>query len=1230
MTMRTNNFKAILRAALRVVCILPFAAAAAFGQQQVNLTAGPATATLPDGSVVPMWGYSCGTGVSGSTATCVALNPASAAVGGWSPVVITIPTTATGGLAINLTNGLPSPVPTSLVIVGQLGGGLGTVTASCNGTATSGATCTPSPDHSNAQSVTWPIADPLTKGAPPAQGPRVQSFSTEVAAGGTTPLTWTALRPGTYLIESGTHPSIQGPMGLYAILVVTTAPVGATAGTAYPAVGTVPAVTYGAEIPLLLSEIDSVQNNAVAKAVTLTGFSETTVWSGLPGGCGNPATANSGNCYPPAVNYTPLYYLFNGVAFDKTHAATSLFAASPTSGVAGNVLVRLVNAGLRMHVPSIVGTLTTPVVAGTAVPGFSLIAEDGNPLPGTPRVQSEVFMAAGKTYDVMINAPAATVTTALPVFDRQLSLSGNAIARDSGMLAYIGINSSGVASLPAATATANADIYNSVIAGHTLIVSDPAKGVIANDFNVFGVKVSGTAPAGLTLNTDGTFTYTAGTPTTFTYCGNGTTAGAACTSVQLNAAPLEANSGITMGNITYNSNVATSLSIMSPGVLSVDSDALGYPLTVNAASVAGAGLTTLSVDANGGFHATAPGPGTYTFTYRAQNSQGTISSGTATVTLVFPTATGLRVTVLDGKDKTTVIPDYRWIIEEDRTFYVNPNCTTNTTTPPAGCPTGIVPTFGTNFHTSYMPLVATGCVGPTGAVACETGQTVFDPATGTHLPTVCDVGDGVCRTTASQQTAVNPSQVHLDPTKHYYISVLPGDAANPFESGNTIGGHGMGGAPIACVPVAPAVTCTASGTFPDVTVLVEQTPFPPSKLSVYVFEDDFPLNGEQEGGGGIDVLSPSEAGLGHFNLILFDDAGGTGDATGQMTYDMFNMPLGNSLAGTIDPATGFDACPISTQATNDPTQNITGTIVTCPKYESDGKTLTPLAGQAVIANLMPGRYGVVAFPGADRIANGEEWLQTNTLDGQKAHDSFLRVSEPSYFQEYGPAGFHVTIGFANPDIINSRKAAVCNGTDPNAPNPGTVLPCGNTLTGLVTTERMNRTPDERLYSSGDNSSFAFTQCYVTVGDPDAEDFAFAKCDSTGHFTISGLPDGDWRITVFDQWNDMLVDGLSTPVRLAGGAAVNMGDIATNQWQANVYTKSFIDTNGNGIQDGTEPGLTLVPTNIRFRDGSYSNFNNTDLQGNAGFNEIFPLFSWYVVESDTARFKNTGTNEVEAA
>ena len=97
-----------------------------------------------------------------------------------------------------------------------------------------------------------------------------------------------------------------------------------------------------------------------------------------------------------------------------------------------------------------------------AAGGFALIAEDGNLLPGTPRVQNEVFMAAGKTYDVMIDAPAAG-GTALPIFDREGSLSANAISRDAGMLAYISVNGNGVPAAAtgagAAPLAANADTY---------------------------------------------------------------------------------------------------------------------------------------------------------------------------------------------------------------------------------------------------------------------------------------------------------------------------------------------------------------------------------------------------------------------------------------------------------------------------------------------------------------------------------------------------------------------------------------------------------------------------------------------------------------------------------------------------------------------------------------------------------------------------------------------------
>src|SRR6266436_323500 len=136
--MRSNNYKpALIKSGFAAVLVLAGGASLA---QSVSLTAGSSTVTLPDGSVVPMWGYTCNVAAV-APATCAALNPTTT---GWSPVVITVPS-GTATFTINLTNSLPAPVPTSLVIVGQLGGGLGTA-----------ASATPSPAQSNAQPVTWP------------------------------------------------------------------------------------------------------------------------------------------------------------------------------------------------------------------------------------------------------------------------------------------------------------------------------------------------------------------------------------------------------------------------------------------------------------------------------------------------------------------------------------------------------------------------------------------------------------------------------------------------------------------------------------------------------------------------------------------------------------------------------------------------------------------------------------------------------------------------------------------------------------------------------------------------------------------------------------------------------------------------------------------------------------------------------------------------------------------
>ena len=396
-------------------------------------------------------------------------------------------------------------------------------------------------------------------------------MGTEVTAGTTTSLTWPLLKPGTYLLESGTHPSIQVPMGLIGVLVVTTAPSGTTPGTAYPGVGTaghhrIPAVKYNAELPLEFSEIDPVQNAAVNTAVNTAGFSETKVWSGLPTdpqgnpGCGNPQSTTYNTCYPPAVNYTPFYFLINGVAFNKTSTASPILAVPGhtrhvrDAGITGKVLVRLVNAGVA-YARALNRRIANDGLFGRRGGryGCRIHVDRRRRQPctgragcrryhrsrGSPRADRRLYGGRQglRRDDQCARQPHAT---ALPIFARDLGLSGDSSTRDAGMIAYIGVNG---AALPVAqgtgvfaAATANADTYDSLVAGQPFSVTDPSKGVIANDVNVYGVTLlAGPASGTLTCNArpqnpvpgicrNGTFTYTpTGTATsdTFTYCANG-------------------------------------------------------------------------------------------------------------------------------------------------------------------------------------------------------------------------------------------------------------------------------------------------------------------------------------------------------------------------------------------------------------------------------------------------------------------------------------------------------------------------------------------------------------------------------------------------------------------------------------------------------------------------------------------------------------------------------------
>ena len=1218
-------------------CGLLLASGAALAVSAVTLTAAPTSANLPDGQSVPMWGYACGAALDGGAVTarvsCTAMNalPQSGTV--WQPPLIRVP--AGTPLTITLTNNLP--VPTSIVIDGQVGGGLGNTPSHMQ-----------SPAHP-VQGTTWPgtlgttnPGDPVF--TPPVQGARVRSFATEVAAGTTnTALTWSNLRPGTYLIHTGTEPSIQHGMGLYGVLVVTEATANSAYGTA-----------YDTDVPLLFSEIDPVQNNAVATAVAATGFDERSTWAG-PGMCKDPATGTPSitiACYPPAVNYSPRYYLINGTSFDRSNLTASTLAV-PASGASGNVLLRIVNAGQRMHAPAVVGA------------NMMLLAEDSNPVPGGTRVQSSIPMPPGKTFDAVIKPTQSTSGTydaaTLPVFDRQLSLSTDN-QRDGGMQAYIALAGGAAAGTTGSAASAVTlsalDPTFYCVAGTTLSVTEASRGVLAGSVGASGVS----APTGYTgsllatnliLNSDGTFSYTqtAGAPScggAFSYMVNGTqahtatisecdAASATATGCNLAAAPV-ANAA------SYTSKVASRFTSPPPGLIASVTNTAGLTLKVNAPSIQGSNNQpvaatlnpdgsytvnggTVMINADGSFVATpVSGSTTVSFGYSVTNAQNR-KSNTALATVTFLTGSGLQIAVKDAPTGKAVT-DYRWIIEEDKTFWIDPKCQVNSTDPairPSTCPPLPVESLGYNFHSANMPVVATGCVG---TVSCEAGQMVQGTAA------VCDVGNGACRP-GTQKTPVSPADVHLDPNKRYFVSILPGDAINPTISGfggtvkdcgaydptnsnwvlydpgtGSAGncGHEMGG-----VQLPPGATAAS--------VNLQPIPLPTAKISVFVFQDDNPLNGENDAGGGVDVLAPNEAGLSGFEIKLFDQAGQLGDNTGQITNDEFNHPESNSLAGYIDPVSGLDACPITKRS-----DALVGMIPTCPKYESDGKTPSPLAGQVVVANLYPGLYEIQAYPDANRIARGEQWLQTNTLDGGKPHEAFIKPNEPGYFQEFGPGGYHVAIGFANPKIINARKAGYCASTL----NTG---PCTNTLSVEVTNNHMSRTPDQRTYDSESYDNYSFTQCWVSVGPADSEDFAIQPCvmttDSNGKThavaTFTGMPSGTFKMSVFDQWNDIMLDGLVGTVEVGTGTTNKVFPVT--QWRTNLYTRTFIDTDGSGVSSDTKPGLALVNTNIRYRDGSIAFFNNTDLNGFAGWNEVFPFMNWLVVETSQTRFKPTWSHVV---
>jgi len=163
-------------------------------------------------------------------------------------------------------------------------------------------------------------------------------------------------------------------------------------------------------------------------------------------------------------------------------------------------------------------------------------------------------------------------------------------------------------------------------------------GLLANDSDADGntltaVLVAGPAHGTLTLNANGSFTYTPNAnfngDDTFTYRANDGTANSNIATVAITVCPI--NDAPVASNDNYVTNQNTPLTVTVPGVLANDTDVEGSALTAILNS--GPSHGTLTLNANGSFTYTATTgyTGSDSFTYRA--SDGTTTSAIAMVTI---------------------------------------------------------------------------------------------------------------------------------------------------------------------------------------------------------------------------------------------------------------------------------------------------------------------------------------------------------------------------------------------------------------------------------------------------------------------------------------------------------------------------------------------------------------------------------------------------------------------
>ena len=512
-------------------------------------------------------------------------------------------------------------------------------------------------------------------------------------------------------------------------------------------------------------------------------------------------------------------------------------------------------------------------------------------------------------------------------------------------------------------------------------------------------------------------------------------------------------------------------------------------------------------------------------------------------------AAPLQVTVLGvaPNGTTTPITEYRWTVEQDATKLSVPGKPATTDN------------YSFSFHTSYMPVVATGRVPKLDMAS------VLDPDVkrvyAQDLPEVC---------------TGTPAPTCLDAAKRYYLSI----AAEGYQ---------MGGAPV-----------VFNGADAIATVYVNQHPVPTAQISVFAFNDNSPINGAPD--------LPQEQGLEGFTVQLTEAGGTYGQSGGAVTQDGFGNPLGT-------------------------TYNDDGSV----KVRGSGVIKTGPDGTVVIKNLFPAKYTIFMVP-----PPGSDWHQTSTIEGTKGSDAWVKNNEPSFFQEFGPPGHHVFMGFTKSGCVQGKSGSRCVGLTDGTPR---------SISGKIVNIHNSRTPNYAFERGA-----PVNECWVGLNQTGGGTSALyaTACNKDSTFTIPNVPAGTYELVVWDEPLDMII---GTQTITVGSADLAMGDVPVFSWFGRFQGRVFQDIDGTGLpffaEAYSKPYIKVDPvtgietevqknyakgdlkpafgsgiaSNIRFRDGSIYQSASTKADGTYAFTEVFPFFNWMVAEIDYARFKVTGATMV---